>query len=93
MAIKTMRIDEELMEIWPNEVCDTGILLLSAVSLPLPVFCTPPPLVFSAPPFLPLCGLDTQSVPSLPAVKAGFPPQHVFSPNQPRKTRHWSQKG
>jgi len=23
VAIKTVRIDEELMEIWPNEVCDT----------------------------------------------------------------------
>jgi len=22
VAIETMRIDEELMEIWPNEVCD-----------------------------------------------------------------------
>ena len=23
VAIETMRINEELMEIWPNEVCDT----------------------------------------------------------------------
>jgi len=23
IAIETVRIDEELMEIWPNEVCDT----------------------------------------------------------------------
>jgi len=24
VAIETVRIDEELMEIWPNEVCDSG---------------------------------------------------------------------
>jgi len=26
IAIETVRIDEELMEIWPNEVCDTFLL-------------------------------------------------------------------
>ena len=26
ISIKTVRIDGELMEIWPNEVCDTEIL-------------------------------------------------------------------
>ena len=26
IAIETVRIDEELMEIWPNEVCDKSIM-------------------------------------------------------------------
>ena len=65
------------LNVWPDL---SGDLLLSAVSLSLSVFCTPLPPVFSAPPLLPLCRLDAQSVPSLPAVKAKFPPQHVFSP-------------
>ena len=30
IAIETMRIDEELMEIWPNEVCDSKIAKLQA---------------------------------------------------------------
>ena len=70
----------------------SGVFLLSTVSLPLPVFCTPLPPVFSALPFSPLCRLGARGVSSLPAVKAGFLPQHVFSPTQPRKTRHQSQK-
>jgi len=71
----------------------SGDLLLSVVPLPFPVFCIPLPSVFSALPFSPLCGLSAQGVSSLPAVEAGFPPQHVFSPTQPHKTRHRSQKG
>jgi len=31
IAIETMRIDEELIEIWPNEVCDKLILSSSYV--------------------------------------------------------------
>jgi len=29
VAIETMGIVEELVEIWPNEVCDRGVLLSS----------------------------------------------------------------
>jgi len=29
VAIETVRIDKELMEIWPNEVCDTITLTLT----------------------------------------------------------------
>ena len=65
------------LNVWPDL---SGDLLLSAMSLPLPVFCTPLPPVFSALPLSPLCRLGTQGVPSLLAVKAGFSPQHVFLP-------------
>ena len=71
------------LNIWPDL---SGDLLFSAMSLSLPP-------VFSVLPFSPLCGLGARSVSSLPAVEAGFLPQHVFSPTQPCKTRHWSQKG
>ena len=71
----------------------SGVLPLFSLSPPLPVFFTPLPPVFSAPPLSPLCGLGARDVPSLPAVEAKFPPQHVFSPTQPCKTRHQSQKG
>ena len=30
ISIKTVRIDEELMEIWPNEVCDITSSLSSS---------------------------------------------------------------
>jgi len=33
VAIETMRIVKELVEIWPNEVCDRSFLLLRAVRL------------------------------------------------------------
>ena len=78
------------LSIWPDL---SGDLLLSATSLSLPVFCAPLPPVFSALPFSPLCGLGARGIPSLPAVEAGVPPQHIFSPTQPRKTHHRSQKG
>ena len=42
------------LSIWPDL---SGDLLLSTVTLPFPVFFTPLPPVFSAPPFSPLCGL------------------------------------
>ena len=70
-----------------------GNLLLSAVSLPLPVFCAPLPPIFSTPPLSPLCRLGARGVPSLPAIEAKFPPQYVVLPTQPHKTRHRSQKG
>jgi len=59
------------LSVWPDL---TGDLLLSAVSLPLPVFCTPLSPVFSAPPLSPLCGLGAQDVPSFPTVEAKFLP-------------------
>jgi len=31
VTIKTVRIDEELMEIWPNEVCDSPLSSFSLV--------------------------------------------------------------
>ena len=75
------------LNVWPNL---SGDLLLSAVSPPLPVFFMP---LFSALPFSPLCGLGTQGIPFLPAIEAGFLPQHIFLPTQPCKTHHWSQRG
>ena len=71
----------------------SGVLPLFSLSPPLLVFFAPLPPIFFAPPLLPLCGLGARDIPSLPAIEAKFPPQHVFSPTQPRKTRHRSQKG
>jgi len=65
------------LNVWPDL---SGDLLLSAVSLPLPVFCAPLSPVFFAPLFSPLCRLGARGIPSLPTVEARFPPQHVFSP-------------
>jgi len=38
VAIETVRIDEELMEIWPNEVCDSIVLVQTSPSSPLACF-------------------------------------------------------
>ena len=62
----------------------SGILL--SYSMPLPP-------IISILLFLPLFGLGAQGVPFLSAVKAGFPPQYVFSPTQPHKAHHQSQRG
>ena len=77
------------LNVWPDL---SGNLLLSTVSPPLPVFFVPLSPIFSTLLFLPLCGLGAWGVPFLPAVKAEFPPQHVFSSTQPRKTHHRSQR-
>ena len=45
VAIETVRIDGELMEIWPNEVCDNYIALLGMVVISI-LICVP--LVTSA---------------------------------------------
>jgi len=63
-----------------------GMPLSSFSSVPLPSIVST--LLFS-----PLFRLGAQGVPFLPAVEAGFLPQHVFSPTQPRKAHHQSQKG
>ena len=44
------------LNVWPDL---SGNLLLSTMSLPLPVFFAPLPLVFSVLPFSPLCRLGT----------------------------------
>jgi len=77
------------LDVWPNL---SGNLLLSAVSFSLSVFFMLLPPIFSAPPFLSLCGLGAQGISFLSAVEAGFLPQYIFSPTQPCKTHHWSQR-
>ena len=89
VVVPQQRRDPSL-NVWPDL---SGDLLLSTLSPPLSVFFTLLPPVFSALLLLPLCGLGAQGVPFLPAIKAGFSPQHVFLLTQPRKTRHRSQRG
>ena len=68
VTIETMRIVEELVEIWPNEVCDILPLLSCMLLLP----------IFSALLTLPLFRLDSQNVFFLSALRAGPLSQHVF---------------
>jgi len=68
--------------------------------LPLISSATLPPLlsyvlllpIFSAPLTLPLFGLNAQDILFLPAVKAGFLPQHVFWLTQPHIAHRQSWK-
>ena len=76
-----------------SELDPSGISFLFAVPLPLSVFSTLLLPIFSALLFLPLCGLDTQDIPFLPAGEARFPSQCVFWLIAPRSTHHWSWKG
>jgi len=71
----------------------SGILLLSIVPLPFPVFFMPLPPIVSTLLFLSLFGLGIQGVSFLSAVKAGLPPQCIFLPTQPHRAHHQSQRG
>jgi len=75
-----------------NEPDFSGTLLLTTATLPS-LFSMSLLPIFFAPLFLPLCELDTQGVPFLPAGKARFPSQCVFWPIQPCSVYHWNRKG
>jgi len=55
----------------------SGVLFLSAMPLPLPVFSMLLPPIFSASQFLPLFRLDAQAVLFLPALGAGPLSWHI----------------
>ena len=75
-----------------SELDPSGISLLSAMSLSLSVFSALLPPIFSALQFLPLFGLDIQTVLFLPALGAGPLSWHIFWLIQPHSSHCQSQR-